>query len=118
MRYIITSYCSVYGPSDIFIVDTIEDIYNFVIDYVIYPASIFKNINFKLEDIPTFENIQNKLEQKEYVDDNCNFGAKEIIIYTGSRGVDKYYVTVKIIEDIPRLKLNNNLLKVIQDYKK
>lgn len=59
MSYMITSYCSLYGPSDIFIVDTIEEIYNFIIDYVIYPSSIFKNISFKIEDIPTIENIKN-----------------------------------------------------------
>ncbi len=116
MSYIITSYCSLYGSDNIFVVDTIEDIYNFIIDYIIYPASIFKNINFKIEDIPTIENIQNKLEQKEYGDNI--FGAQEILVYSGSRGLNKYYVTVKIIADIPYLKLDNNLLKVIQDYKK
>ena len=47
MSYIITSYCSLYGPCDIFIVDT---------------------ISCKIEDIPTIENIKKQLDQKEYID--------------------------------------------------
>ena len=106
----ITSYCSLYGPSDIFIVDTIEEIYNFIIDYVIYPSTIFKNISFKNEDILTIENIKNN-QNKKNIQIICK---RNINLYW----LDTYYVTVKILEDIPRLKLNNNLLKMIRDYKK
>ena len=113
--YLLTSYCSTYGSDCVFLVKTIEDIYYFIINYVIYPSSIFKNNGFSIKDIPSIEFIKNKLDYKNY---EINFGGKEILLYEGKRNDNKYYVTVKIMEDIEVSRFDNKYLLIIEEYLK
>jgi len=119
MSYLITSYCSSYGTDEIFLVNNIEDIYYFIINYVIYPSSIYKNDNFKIEDIPTIENIKEILDNPDNELQNNMFGAKEILVYEETRYNSTYYVTVKKMKDISQLKIyDDSYLNIIKDFKK
>ena len=118
MSYLITSYCSTYGADEICLVDKIEDIHYFIINFVIYPSSIYKNNNFKLEDIPTIENIKEILDNPDNELKNM-FGAKEILVYEESRYNSIYYVTVKKMKNIAKLKIcDDSYLNIIKEFKK
>jgi len=109
MSYLVTCYCSTYGCGDVAIVENINDIYNFIITYVIYPSCIYKNNNFSLEDIPSPECIENIINDKDYINDSlCFFGAKEVLIYKGNRGNNIYYVTVKNLNEIEKIKFDED----------
>lgn len=110
MSYLVTSYCSIYGCGDTVIVENIDDIYNFIIAYVIYPSCIYKNNNFSLEDIPSLEYIEKLINDKDYINDSLNFtfGAKEVLIYKGNHLNNTYYVTVKNLNEIEKINFDEN----------
>ncbi len=43
----VSTYSNLYDPGEICFVNKISDILQFIVDYIIYPSSIYKRKNFK-----------------------------------------------------------------------
>ncbi len=124
-KFMISSYCSLYGPKDIYLVNNIDDIVKYIINYIIYDCCIYKSKNFQINDIPTIDSItkiiETTIENNYDIRDwqsNFTFGPKEILVYKGSApNNSEYYVTVKIMKDIETLDFDDlDYLKIITEY--
>jgi len=62
-KYMVSTYCDIYGPGEFCCVNNISDIVQFIVEYVIYPSSIYKQKNFTVEDIPTVKDIENTIKK-------------------------------------------------------
>ena len=98
-KYMISTYCSSYGPNDVCMVNTIDDIVKYIVTYIIYQYRIYTTKFFNINNIPTTQSIEKSINENEYLDNN--FGPKEILLYKGtSPSNDIYYATIKIMKDI------------------
>jgi hypothetical protein len=125
----ISSYCSLYGPKDVYLVENVDDIVKYIINYIIYECCIYKSKDFQINNIPTIDSITKIIDNEDKNDfennydirdwqSNFTFGPKEILVYKGSApNNSEYYVTVKIMKDIESLDFDDvDYLKNITEY--
>jgi hypothetical protein len=128
-KFMISSYCSLYGPKDVYLVENVDDIVKYIINYIIYDCCIYKSKDFEINNIPTIDSItkiiendvENELENNYVIRDwqsNFTFGPKEILVYKASApNNSEYYVTIKIMKDIESLDFEDfDYLKNITNY--